>query len=65
MAFREGITDLKYIACLREISGADREVEAFVARAVDRALNTCRHDPTEPDRLREQAAQMILKKTGK
>jgi hypothetical protein len=65
MAFREGITDLKYIACLREISGADGKVDAFVARAVDRALNTCRHDPTEPDRLREQAAQMILKKTGK
>lgn len=65
MAFREGITDLKYIACLREIAGSDKDVEAFVAEAVARALDTCRHDPGEPDRLREKIAKMILEKTGK
>ena len=65
MAFREGITDLKYIACLREIAGADKDVEAFVAEAVARALDTCRHDPRAPDRLREKIAKMILEKTGK
>ena len=62
MAFREGVTDLKYIECLRKLAPNDRDVEAFVADAVNRALDTCRHDPKEPDRLREKAAQLILKR---
>ena len=65
MAFREGVTDLKYIACLRALAPNDGEVESFVANAVERALGTCKHDPAEPDRLRERAAQMILKRLKK
>ena len=65
MAFREGITDLKYIACLRALAPGDKAVEAFVADAVKRALGTCKHDPAEPDRLRERAAQMILERMAK
>ena len=65
MAFREGITDLKYFAKLREISPGDPAVEKFISEAVDRALGKCRHDPKEPDRLRERAAKMILERIGK
>ena len=65
MAFREGITDLKYIACLRALAPGDEAVEAFVADAVNRALGTCKHDSTEPDRLREKTAQMILERMAK
>ena len=62
MAFREGVTDMKYFARLREIAPGDKAVEAFVADAVNRALGTRKHDPAEPDRLRERAAQMILER---
>lgn len=65
MSFREGITDLKYIAKLREIAPNDPEVEKFISNAVERALGSRKHDPKEPDRLRERAAKMILERLSK
>jgi hypothetical protein len=65
MSFREGITDLKYIAKLREIAPNDPEVEKFISNAVERALGSRKHDPKEPDRLRERAAKMILQRSSK
>ena len=64
MAFREGITDLKYFAKLRETAPGDPAVEKFISEAVDKALGKRRHDPREPDRLRELAAKMILERTN-
>lgn len=60
MAFREGITDWKYFAALRTARPNDPAVEDFVLEAIQRAMVSKRHDPKEPDRLRERAARMIL-----
>ena len=43
---------------------ADPAVEKFISEAVDKALGKRRHDPREPDRLRELAAKMILERTN-
>jgi hypothetical protein len=62
MAFREGVTDLRYFAKLREIAPGDPEVEKFIADAANRVLGSRKHDPKEPDRLREKAAKMIFER---
>jgi len=60
MALREGVTDMKYFAKLKEIAGDDPKVKAFIADAVKRVTDTRKHDPAESERARETAAQMIL-----
>lgn len=60
MAFREGQTDLKYLAALRRIAGDDPAVKAFLASAPEEVM-VKPQDATLPSKMREKALEMILK----
>lgn len=61
MAFRQGMTDVKYLAKLRELGKGIPEVEEFLKNAAKRVAVDFAHDPNMPDTVREEAAQLILK----
>lgn len=61
MAVRQGVTDTKYIALLRQMSKKHPEAAAFVEKALKNVIEKFPHDHTMPDRMREQAADLILK----
>jgi len=65
MAIREGLTDVKYLAKLREVGAGDAAVEAFIRDSVKRVTVTRKHDPAESDRVREKAAKMILERQNR
>lgn len=62
-AFREGITDVKYLAALRAAAGDDPEVKAFLDQAAKEVLEVSPRDPTTPGRMRERARQLLLNRT--
>ena len=62
MAYREGVTDIRYLAKLREAGGDDPEVRAFIEDAVGRMTAVCEHDAAEPARIRTEMADLILRK---
>ena len=53
--------DIKYLAKLREVAGSKPEVAAFLKSAPERVMVVEMHDKTAPDRMREEAARLILK----
>ena len=61
MSMRRGVEDVKYLARLKEVAGGEPEVKAFLASAPERVVERERHDRTAPDRMREEAARLILK----
>ena len=61
MSMRRGVEDLKYLAKLHEVAGEKPEVVSFLSDAAVRVVETERHDKTTPDRMREKAAELILK----
>ena len=61
MAFRQGVMDVKYLAKLREIGKDSPEAQAFLETAAKRVAADSIHDQTMPDRVREEAAALILK----
>lgn len=61
MSMRRGVEDVKYLAKLKEVAGGEAEVKAFLASAPERVVECERHDRTAPDRIREEAARLILK----
>lgn len=61
-AFREGITDVKYLAALRAAAGDDPEAKAFLDQAAKEVLDVSPRDPKTPDRMRERARQLLLKR---
>jgi len=61
MAVRQGMTDVKYLQKLREVGKESPEVQAFLKTAAKRVVVDFAHDPTMPDRVREEAAALILK----
>ena len=61
MALRQGITDVKYLDKLREIGKDSPEAQAFLKTAAKRVVVDKAHDPAEADKVREEAAQLILK----
>ena len=54
---------MKYLAKLKAVAGDVPEVKKFLADAPIRVLDTERHDKTAPDRMRAEAARLILKYT--
>lgn len=52
MAIREGMTDIKYLSLVKD--------KVFVRKAIDRVVKLNAHLTTEPDTVREEAAQLIL-----
>lgn len=61
MALREGVTDVKYLAKLREAGKGSPEVEKFLKEALQRVFADFAHDPAMADKVREEAARLILK----
>ncbi len=65
MAMHEGVTDIKYLAKLREVGGNSPEAQKFLADAPKRVMVDFGHDSTMPDKVREEAAELILKLAGR
>ena len=61
MSMRRGVEDLKYLEKLRAVAGNRPEVRKFLEDAPVRVTGTERHDKTTADRMREQAADLILR----
>ena len=61
MAMRQGVNDVKYLAKLREIGKDSPEAQAFLKTAARRVMVTEAHDHAAADRVREEAAHLILK----
>ena len=61
MAVRQGVNDVKYLAKLREVGKDSAEAQKFLKTAARRVLVEKAHDPNEADRVREEAAELILK----
>ncbi len=61
MAFRQGMTDIKYLAKLREIGKGSPEAQEFLKNAAKRVVIDFAHDPETADKVREEAAALILK----
>ncbi len=64
MALRQGMTDVKYLAALRKLAAGNPEAQAFLEAAPRRVVVDFGHDPTMPDTVREEAAELILKLQG-
>ncbi|MCR5840328.1 MAG: hypothetical protein K6G94_11930 [Kiritimatiellae bacterium] len=61
MNLRQGVQDVKYFDKLREIAGDRKEVKEFLEEAVHKVMVTDMHDHSTPDKMREKAAELILK----
>ena len=61
MALRQGVMDVKYIAKLREVGKDSPEAQAFLKTAAKRVVKDAPHDKSLPDKVREEAAQLIMK----
>ena len=61
MNIRQGVQDIKYLEKLREIAGGREDVQSFLKEAAHKVVVTEAHDHTTPDRMREEAAALILK----
>ena len=60
-AYREGVTDIRYLDALRALRTDDPEVKAFLAKAPLEVMDEKPRDPKAPDRVREEARRLILK----
>lgn len=61
MAVRQGMTDVKYLAKLREGGRNSPEAREFLKDAARRVVVDFAHDPETADRVREEATALILK----
>ena len=63
-AFREGVTDVRYLEAVRRAAGDDPEAKAFLDRAAKEVVDLTPRDPKTPDRMREEARRLLLRLTG-
>ena len=61
MAYREGVTDIRYLDALRALKTDDPEVAAFLARAPRVVIDEKPRDAKVVDVLREEARALLLK----
>lgn len=62
MSMRQGMDDIRYLAALEKTRGSDPAVKKFLADAVRRVCIDRAHDPTEPDRVRAEAVELMLRR---
>ena len=60
MAYREGVTDIKYLQVLREKRGDEPEVAAFLKKAAERVVLAKSYSDDLPEIVREEARQLLL-----
>ena len=65
MAYREGMTDIKYLQALREKRGSEPEVAAFLKKAAERVVRDESYSASLPGAIREEIRQMLLEGTEK
>lgn len=65
MAYREGMTDVKYLQALREKRGSEPEVAAFLKKAVERVVKDDPQSASLPGEVREEVRRMLLEGAGK
>ena len=61
MAVRQGMTDVKYLDKLKTGFKDSAEAQAFLKTAAKRVVVDFAHDPATADKVRSEAAQLILK----
>ena len=61
-AFREGVTDIKYLAAVRSAAKGDPDAENLLEQAARTVLEVSPNDPKTPDRMRERAREILLRK---
>jgi hypothetical protein len=62
MALRQGVQDVKYLGALKRVAGDSEEVKKFLREAAMSVTeNPAGGDRLVPDRMREKAAEMILR----
>jgi hypothetical protein len=64
MAYREGMTDVKYLAALREVAGDDPEAARFLAEAPLKVVRDEAHDRGAAGRMRARAIELYRKISG-
>ena len=62
MAYREGQTDVRYLAALKRAAKGNAEAAAFLKDAAKKVMYDFAHDRTMADRMRKRAAELILGK---
>ena len=65
MAVREGMTDLRYLEVIRQLATTHREAADFLKTAVRRVVTDVPHDPVMADKVRAEAADLILRLNSK
>ena len=60
MAYREGMTDIKYLQALREKRGNEPEIAAFLKKAAQRVVKDDPQSASLPDTVREEIRRLLL-----
>lgn len=60
MAYREGMTDIKYLQALREQRGKEPEIAAFIEKAAERVVRTEANSVSAPGEVREEIRRLLL-----
>ena len=60
MAYREGMTDIKYLQALREQRGKEPEIAAFIEKAAERVVRTEANGVSAPGEVREEIRRLLL-----
>ena len=65
MAYREGVTDIKYLQALREKRGNEPEIAEFLKKAVERVVLKEPHSAAVPRVVREEVRRLLLEEAKK
>ena len=60
MAYREGVTDIKYMQALREMRGGEPEIAAFLKKAAERVVCSDPVSPGLPGEVREEIRRLLM-----
>ena len=60
MAYREGVTDIKYMQTLREMRGDEPEIAAFLKKAAERVVCGDPVSPGLPGEVREEIRRLLM-----
>ncbi len=60
MAYREGVTDIKYVQALRVMRGGEPEIAAFLKKAAERVVCGDPVSPGLPGKVREEIRRLLM-----
>ena len=62
MVYREGVTDMRYLAALEALAADDAEIRRFLAEAPLKVVRDQAHDRCAPDRIRAKVQDIVRKR---